>query len=365
MRTKIRTKIQEIISALLIIAALFIPSLGTAASLTDLTDTLSTLKKNTAADHTIMFKTPTGVDANTDTVIVTFATSSGFGFNISTLATTSIDFAAATTNATCSAATYTEKTLGGAAGSSIWGVATSSQTITFTAPTNAAAGEVTAGNCIRIKIGSNAVNQSTGVRTIVNPNNAANYTVAYTGTFGDTGTTTIPIINDDQLQLTATVPQSVTFSISANTAYFGNLLTGSAKFASSTNTAGDGTETSAHTLIAGTNASFGYSLTATGTTLVSGSNDINAIGGVAASSTPGTEQFGMRFSASGGSGTVTSPYAFPTSYAYNATTTTQIASATGATANTTYSAYYVANIAANTPSGDYSTAITYVATANY
>jgi len=361
MKTKIRTKVQGIISTLLIIAVLFIPSLGFAASLTDLTDTLSTLKKSTAADHTITFKSPSGATTSAETIIVTFQS----GFSVATLETTSIELGIATSNATCSAATYAEWNLGGAAAAGIWGVATSSQTITFTTPTNASSTTFTAGYCARIRIGSNAVTQTTGVTTIVNPSSAANYTVAYSGTFNDTGTTTIPILDNDQVQLTANVPQSVTFSISTTTAYFGNLLTGSAQFASSTNVAGDTVETVANTLIACTNASFGYSLTALGATLTSGAYTINAIGGTAASSTPGTEQFGMRLSASGGIGAVTSPYAFTTSYAYNATTTKQVASATGATANTTYSAYYVANIAANTESASYSTAITYVATANY
>jgi hypothetical protein len=42
-----------------------------------------------------------------------------------------------------------------------------------------------------------------------------------------------------------------------------------------------------------------------------------------------------------------------------------IATASGASANTTYSARYIANITANTEAGSYTGAVTYVATANF
>ena len=92
------------------------------------------------------------------------------------------------------------------------------------------------------------------------------------------------------------------------------------------------------------------------------------MGGTAASSTIGSEQFGIRATTSGGTGsTVSSPYSSATSYGYNATATTSavLATGTGATNTTTYSLRYVANIANLTEAVTYGANIVYVATANF
>ncbi len=161
--------------------------------------------------------------------------------------------------------------------------------------------------------------------------------------------------------------QTLTFSISDNTIEFGTLSSSDDFFAD--NVGGNATEVEAHTLIASTNATNGYVITIKGATLThtNPSFSITAIGGTNSSSSPGNEQFGLRMTATGGSGTVTSPYA-DTGFAYagTATTTSQVASASsGDGATTTYSVRYLANIAAQTEAGAYSTALTYVATANF
>ncbi|MFH0853355.1 MAG: hypothetical protein V1853_03020, partial [bacterium] len=43
-----------------------------AASLTSISDTLDTLTQNVDANHTILFVTPTGVQASTDTITLDF-----------------------------------------------------------------------------------------------------------------------------------------------------------------------------------------------------------------------------------------------------------------------------------------------------
>jgi hypothetical protein len=76
----------------------------------------------------------------------------------------------------------------------------------------------------------------------------------------------------------------------------------------------------------------------------------------------------MSFSVSGtGSGVIDASYNATTSWAFNAASAVpfQIASASAATANNTYLAYYIANIGSDTAAGTYTTAITYVATANF
>jgi hypothetical protein len=98
------------------------------------------------------------------------------------------------------------------------------------------------------------------------------------------------------------------------------------------------------------------------------SNTISAIGATAASSTPGTEQFGIRVTESGGVGTsVSAPFDFATSYGYGATATTSasLASGSGATPVSTYSLRYLTNISATTEAGTYAANLVYVATANF
>lgn len=334
---------------------LLFPVLSTAAPLTDISDELSTLKVSTAANHSIQFVTPTGAgDDSGDTIILTFQSD----FSLGSVAFGDIDMAYDTDG---SCGTFSNSlTLAATAAAGSWGVANSGQTLTFTEPTDSA-GAITAGRCVQILIGTNA---SGGSDQITNTTTTGSKTVAFTGTFGDEGTTTVEILTDDQVQLSAEVPQSISFSLSHNSASFGNLTSASARWATSTGS--QSSETVAHLLVAGTNASSGYAITVEGDTLTSGGNTISAIGGSALASSPGSEQFGMRLTASGGSGAVTAPYG-TANYAYAASsgTTDQVASASGSTADTVYSAYYIANIASNTEAGTYTATLTYVATANY
>jgi hypothetical protein len=197
-----------------------------------------------------------------------------------------------------------------------------------------------------------------------NPSSATSYAINISGTFGDTGSITVNMLSDDQVSVTATVSQSLTFSISDNTIGFGTLSSGSSKYATG-DTTGSASEVEAHNIVVGTNAANGYTMTATGTTLVSGGNSIDAIGAANTAAAPGTEQFGVRLAASGGVGTVSVPYA-ASGFAFDTTAfPDQIAGASGASANTTYSARYLANITANTEAGTYASTITYVATANF
>ncbi len=160
---------------------------------------------------------------------------------------------------------------------------------------------------------------------------------------------------------------SLTFSISDNAVGFGTLSASAARYATGDGT-GSGTETVAHTVTASTNASSGYAITIQGATLTSGANTITSIGGASTASTVGTEQFGIRITASGGDGAVVSPYNHATDYAYDATGSVSdiIASdADGDDVETTYSVRYIGNINAATEAGTYTSSITYVITANF
>ena len=120
-----------------------------------------------------------------------------------------------------------------------------------------------------------------------------------------------------------------------------------------------------------TNAPYGFAVTVRGDTLTSQQNSLNtitAVGGTAASSTPGTEQFALRATESGGTGVTLDPtYSAATSYGFDASSTTpsSLASGTGVTTTSTISLRYLANIAAITEAGTYAANLTYVATANF
>jgi hypothetical protein len=335
-----------------------------AAQATSVSDNISRLKTGVLADHELFFVTPTGVDVSTDTIILTF----GAGFTVGASTFADIDLAVGSTNV-CSSATFTDKTLAAAPSTSpTWGAVVSGQVMTLTAPTNAAAGEITADRCVRIRFGSNAVVGSAGASRVTNGSaGSTSATVALTGTFGDVGSLFIPIITDDQVVITATVDTSISFSISTNAISFGTLVSSGPRFA--TSTTGSATEVAGHTMTAGTNATAGYVIYVKGDTLRSGAtNTITPIGGTAAASTIGSEQFGLRITASGGNGTSTAPYNDLTpKYAYAASTSTQssVGNSAGPSAVTTFSAYYIANISTLTEAGSYGTTLTYTAVGTF
>lgn len=323
-----------------------------AASLTSLSDTMSTVKKNTVADHDITFTTPTGIGAG-ETVTLTFQ--SDYSISAS-LDYTDIDVLDDGVNATLAASPS----------GSTWGaVRTSGTVITLTNGSSA----VGAGSVMRIKIGTNASSGATGTHQITNPTTAGSYTITIGGGFADSGTITTTIVDDDVVAVSATVAQSLSFSISDNSIGFGTLSSSAARYATG-DTNGSGSDGVAHTLAVGTNGTSGYTITVQGATLTSGLNTITANGSVPAASSTGTEQFGIYATSSGGTGaSIDATYADNSTpgFGYDATASTAATFATGstATATTTYSLHYIANISASTEAGSYATNLTYVATANF
>lgn len=158
--------------------------------------------------------------------------------------------------------------------------------------------------------------------------------------------------------------QTLTFSISDNSVEFGTLASGDDFFADTSG--GNATEVEAHTITASTNASDGYIITLNGTTLTSGEDTISAIGSTNTASNPGTEQFGLRMTASGGDGTVSAPYA-DSGFAFDINNfPDEVASdANGDDVATTYSVRYLGNISADTSAGSYSAVLTYIITAGF
>lgn len=320
-----------------------------AAAITTMSDTMSSLKVSTASNHDISFVTPTGITTG-QTITVTFPGSSSIA---AALDFTDVDVLVQ----------GVQQTLGSANGASTWGVARTSATVlTITAQSSGT--PAAAGNTIRIKIGTNATNQSTGVRQVTNDTSTGSKTIAIGGTMADSGNITVQIITDDTVVVSATVNQAINFSISDNTVGFGTLSSSAARYATG-DTTGTTSETEAHQIVAGTNAASGYVITINGNTLTSGSNTITAIGTTNTASSTGSEQFGVRMTATGGTGAVTAPYAASGFALDTAAFPDQIASASAGTADTTYSVRYLANISSATEAGTYNASLTYIMTSTY
>lgn len=334
-----------------------------AAALTSVKDTLSTLASNTVANHTVLFVTPTGVDASTDTITIDLT-----GFTIGSVDYTDIDLAV-DGDANCDGA-WTDKTLAATPSTSpTWGAAIASSVLTLTAPTNAASGEITANRCVQIEIGTNATAGEAGNAQLTNPNNQNTLVVEIGGVFGDSKNFALDFVTDDSVNVTANVDPSITFSISDTTIGFGTLSATAAAWATG-DAVGSASDVAAHTMALSTNAASGYAITYSGATLTSGSDTIDVASITNdADGTAGSEQFGMGFSTDGNA-TIAAAYdhnatAAQRDWAFVASTTTTVVSETVPTATETISAFYLANIAVTTQPGSYATNVTYIATGTF
>ena len=162
---------------------------------------------------------------------------------------------------------------------------------------------------------------------------------------------------------------SLTFTMSANAVDLGPLTSSSSRYATNgSGSGGSATEVEAHNFTVTAASTGGYSVSVIGASLTAGGGHIiSAIGGTNTAPTPGSEQFGLRMTATGGTGSVTSPYAASGfAYAANGSTTSQVCSASvGDNTTTTYSTRYVANIAPSTNAGTYHATLTYIVTGNF
>lgn len=160
--------------------------------------------------------------------------------------------------------------------------------------------------------------------------------------------------------------QSISFNISDFSVGFGYLTPSGLRYATSDGQ-GSGTETEAYAIDISTNAPSGYGLYVKGDTLSNGTYEIDAIGGTNLIPSPGTNAFGVRAVASGGSGDVVAPYDGP-GFAYDATSSIASelgSSQTGDGSTTSYSIRTVATIDSILDYGEYSTNLTYIVVPNF
>jgi hypothetical protein len=350
---------------LVILAAVFIlPAAQVqAAQATQFRSIMSRLKANTNSDHTIYFKSPTGIQDGSDHITLTF--SADFTFAAENV--NNFDFAIGGTG-TCLTETYTEKTLVlDTATGSAWAVDLTGNVVTFKPDTDETA---VANSCFRVRMGTVATTGATGAANTVQ-NGAADDddTIVLGGAFGDSATMEVDIIADDQIVVNATVDSNLAFTIddADGQIYFGSLSTSAAKWAHGTSTSGSASDVAAHTMTIVTNAASGYTISYSGALLTSGSNDIDAASITNdADGSQDTEQFAIGYSASGDA-TVASGYdhnatAANRDWTFVAGSAQTVVSETVPTATETISAYYLANISGLTKAGNYTTTLTYIAT---
>lgn len=350
-------KILSPLAILVLVVAFTFPIRTTyAANLTSLKDVMSTITDSANANHTISFVAPSAV-ANNTAITVTFPT----GFNLTGVTEDDVDIAGSTEGELTTAADCS--------GSEDASVAIASQTLTITL-CSGDGGDFTNSETITIEIGTNATASGTGANQIDNQTEAQNNSdpKIVVATASDSGSLAVEIIADDSVSVTATVDPSVTFSISDVAIGFGVLSAAQECWAEGTPPAScNSTKQVAHTLSAGTNATGGVAVTYNGATLTSGGNtiDVADINGDA-DGTPGTEQFAIGVDDNGATFTIVTDYDENSdNYKFVAGATTPLFSSSGPVTSTAVDTHYIANIAANTEAGSYTTSITYIATGTF
>lgn len=160
--------------------------------------------------------------------------------------------------------------------------------------------------------------------------------------------------------------QSISFNISDNSVGFGNLISTGLRYATGDGT-GSSSETESYNFTANTNAASGYTVYVSGDSLKNGAITITPIGGTNMTPSAGSKAFGMRAVASGGVGSVMTPYD-GSGFAFDATNSSPsvVASASSGDGNTTtYSVRTVATIDSLLDYGNYSTNLTYTIVPNF
>lgn len=332
----------------------FIPT-AKALTITSAKDVLSTITDSAEANHTISWVSPSGV-ANNTTITITFPT----GFSLTGVTEDDVDIAGTTEGELTTAADCT--------GSENASVAIAGQVVTITL-CSGDGGDFTNSETITVEIGNHASSSGTGVNQINNQTVAQNNsdaTIDITSGASDIGSVAVEIITDDSVNVTATVDPSITFSISDVAIGFGTLTSGAVRYATG-NAAGGTTEaTAAHTMSAGTNAAGGLVVTYNGGLLTSAGNTIDAATSVSPPGNTAIEQFAIAVDDNGSAFTIPAGYDQATPlYSFVANTTTTLFSAAAPLTSTAVDVHYLANIAANTEAGNYSTNITYVATGTF
>jgi len=338
------------------------PLVATAAQMTGVKDTLSTVTVNTTATHVI---TATLVGANTfaagesmtyDFVDVDFTPSAigtwqtaDFAFNDGTSRTIIAVSSVSGTPPTCTAGVNNVAITITLATNTFAVVACS----TYTASGAAAATTFTINGTTATGTGT-MTNKATDV-------DSSKFTITETT---DSASGAVVVETNATVNITATVDPTITFSNSDATIGFGTLTSGAARWADGAAT-GSASTTTAHTMTVGTNAPTGYTLTYNGATLTGPTTIPAATFTGDIDGTPGTSQFALGVAVTGTGTAVTAYSTASNNYSFVPSTPSTVASHTGAVASDSIAARYLVNISASQASGAYSTNLDYVATGNF
>ena len=347
-------------------------NLAGAATITVASDTMTSIKENTTADHTVVFTLPATIDfdraGQTDVLRVDYPHSSAFTQSGTWITAdfTFNDGSARTINAVAQGAGTIDCTV--AAGVNNVCVAIDTTNHIFTIKPSADYTASAAAAVVTFTIDGTATDG-----TLTNPTSANGYVTIFamcdetascvtSFTSSHTVSVAIRIVTavNTEVSVTATVDPTLTFSLGAATVALGTLSTSS-------------TSSGSHTALIATNGASGFTLTYNGATLTSGGNTISAIGGTPATSSTGGEQFGVNLkdnatpnvgaevTQTAGTCSIAADYNTADNFAFEAGSTISMASA-AAPADCTYTVSYIANIATTTEAGSYATTVTYVGT---
>jgi hypothetical protein len=362
--------IKKIISSLSIVAVIFgtiayNPLVATAAQLTGVKDTISTVTVNTPATHVI---TATLVGANTfaagenityDFVDADFTLNaigswqtSDFTFNDGTSRTITAVSTSSGVDPTCTAGVNNVAVTINTTTNNFKVVACS----TYTASSAAATVTFSINGTTASGTGT-MTNKATDV-------DSSKFTIVESG--ADSASGAVVAETNGTVNITANVDPTLTFANDDATIGFGTLTTANARYATGDTLGTTTANTTAHTMTIGTNAPTGYTLTYNGPTLTSGANTIAAATFTAdANGTPATSQFALDATVTG-TGTVTSGYSRSADdFKFVASTVSQVASATGPVSSDTVAVRYLANVSASQASGAYATNLDWVVTGNF
>jgi hypothetical protein len=222
-----------------------------AASIADVSNTLSDSSPGSASNHTIVFTTPTGI-ANGESVTIDF--SDGPFAGTSSITATDIDVQNGASDLTVGS---------NCGGTDNVGVSFSGEVLTIEFCSGNGA-SIAPNGSTTIEIGTHATSGGTGSNQLVNPALTGSYDILIAGTQTDSGKTIVVIV--DTVLVTATVDTTFTFEVLGVSG--GELVNGTSTTGSSTPTAiAFGTlsagvaSTTAQELRVITNASQGYVVT--------------------------------------------------------------------------------------------------------
>jgi hypothetical protein len=241
-----------IVTMAIILWSLGLPSFrfAEAANVTGYSDTLSDSAPSVASNHTISFRTPTGV-ASGQTVVLTFDPAAQ-SFDLTGIGQEDVDLL--------------ENGVAESVGTN-WLVSVNTTADTITLTSQGAGGVIAAGATTTVLVGLHATNDGSPDTQIDNPATPASYEIGVTAGPSDSGTTEVAIVST--VNVTASVDTLFTFSVTgtaAGTSVNGAHTTGGATTATNIpfgEIAPNTPSTTAQLLTVVTNAKSGFVVTVT------------------------------------------------------------------------------------------------------